>query len=297
MTLLLQQQSLLSNLSGLQITSTVVTVTPELAKTWLKGMIQNQRPPSDSSVLKYSRAMTQGKWKIASPLSFDVEGQLIDGQHRLLAVVKANRSIDFIVQRGLPTDAIEAIDIGVLRTSAHLAKLQGSNVTGSHIALLNCCFFCPTSNLTKPPSFSKQEQVELAIAHFEALDFALKKRNEGVVAYAPYLACVARAYYSENRKRLEQFLQVLHSGYTVSENSNDDSAAIALRNLHFKNRGQKIRQAGGRDTRVQAFKIGSNALANFLLRKPIKILKESSANQFPVADFDQWWKDKQQPTV
>lgn len=285
----------LSNATVREITSNVVTVTPDIAKEWLESMIENQRSPSERAILKYSRAMTQGKWKTAAPLSFSQDGHLIDGQHRLLAVIKANRPIEFVVLRGLASDSIEAIDMGVVRTSAHLAKLQGLSITGKHISLLNCCLFNPTNAATtRPPSYSKQEQVELANIHFDALDFALRKKNDLSVDYAPYLAPVARAYYSENRLRLEQFLQVLHSGYAVSENPSDDTAAIALRNLHFKNRQNSIRVTGGVECRIQAFKTASNALANFILRKPVKVLKESSFNHFPVASFDEWWKSRNQ---
>jgi hypothetical protein len=287
-----QNQSALSNPSGSQVSSNVVSVTPSLAEKWLQGMIKNQRGVSGSTVLKYSRAMKEGKWKLAAPLSFDTNGQLIDGQHRLHAVIKADKPIDFIVLQGLHSDAIQAIDMGINRTSAHLAKLQGLDLTIKHFSLLNCCFFCPTANL-ESPSFSKQEQVEIASKHLESLNFALSKRQNDSISYAPYLASVARAYYSENHKRLEQFLQVLHSGFTVSENPSDDAAAIALRNLHFKSRQTSTRLIGGREVRMQANKIATQALANFILRKPIKVLKESSINHFPVGEFDAWWKAKE----
>lgn len=293
MTSVSQNQPVLSNAILSEITSNVVTVSPELAKKWLEGMVENQRKPSERSVVKYSRAMSQGAWETASPLSFDSEGRLIDGQHRLLAVIRANRSVDFIVLRGLSKSAIHALDMGVNRTAAHLARLKGLSITNNHLAILNCCFYS-VSNGGKYPVFSKQEQVYYAEKHFEALDFATKKQCDSHVSYSPYLAPVARAYYSENHKRLEQFLQVLHTGFTISENPMDDSAAIALRNLYFKNKGIAGRLNGGDAMRIQSVKVASNALANFILRKSVKVAKESSVNHFPVADFDEWWKDKQQ---
>lgn len=286
-----QKAELMSNASGLQISSNVITVTPELAKKWLEGMVQNQRPAAEPTILKYSRAMVRDKWRLAAPLSFASNGQLIDGQHRLLAVIKANKPVDFIVLRGLDSTAIEALDMGLNRTSAHLAKLQGLPLTNKHLALLNCCFFSPVGKATI--SLSKQEQVEMGKIHFEALDFALRGKKDGAnVDYAPYLAPIARAYYCENHERLKEFLQVLHSGFSVSKDPSEDSAALALRNLHFKNRYASVRRTGGIDVRIQGFKIASNALTSFILRKPIKILRESNFNHFPVKDFDAWWKEK-----
>jgi len=270
----------------------LITVTPALAKTWLEQMVKDQRKPADSVVLKYSRAMKQGNWIVSAPLSFNSDGFLIDGQHRLLAVIKSGCSIDFAVMFNLPVSAINGIDVGNPRTAANLANLQGLHVSPSYFSVLNSCFYGFESDAL-PPSLSKQEQVEMLKKHYDAIDFVARGQGGGRVTYAPFLAPVARAYYSENHLRLEQFLKVLHNGYTVSENPNDDAAAIALRNLYFKERQNTvIRINAGSTKRTHDFRKATTALKNFILRNPIKMVKESTTNVFPVDDFDAWWKNK-----
>jgi len=51
--------------------------------------------------------MMAGEWRdsMGDPIAIDTDGNLVNGQHRLLAVVESGHSADFIVQRGVdPTD-------------------------------------------------------------------------------------------------------------------------------------------------------------------------------------------------
>ncbi|MBD2316670.1 hypothetical protein [Phormidium tenue] len=275
------------------ISSEVVTVTPSVAKTWLDLMIGNQRRPSEKVVNRYAKAMKSGQWSLGSAISFCSEGFLIDGQHRLLAVAKSGCNIDFIVIRGLPSNAIYGIDMGMPRSSVNLASLEGLSVTSIHLSILNCCFFGFDSD-GLPPSLSKFDQVEALKKHFDAIEFACKRFNaNGRITYAPFLAPVAKAYYSENHLRLEQFLKVLHTGFPVSANAEEDSAAISLRNLYFKERNLvAMRLNNGSTKRMHDYRKATTVLKNFILRKPLKLIKETTSNIFPVKDFDAWWKDK-----
>lgn len=73
-------------------------VTPEMAQAWLAGQANN-RKPSDRTIAKYALAMKQSTW-IADPrmpLSFDEDGRLADGQHRLFAVIEHGEPVDFYI--------------------------------------------------------------------------------------------------------------------------------------------------------------------------------------------------------
>lgn len=275
--------------SSTEISSKLISVTPVIAKEWLLLMVEHQRTLSEKVVAKYARAMSQGAWTLSAPLMFDVDGKLIDGQHRLSAVIKSDRAVDFTVLFNMPKNAINGIDLGATRTTSHLAHLQGVSLTNSHISVLNSSLYSTYTDLF-PPTLSKQEQVDLGKKHIEALSFASKRVCPSYVSYAPFLAPVARAFYSENHLRLEQFLSVLHTGYTVSATPDDDMAAIALRNLYFRERqNSAIRLNGGSLKRIHDYRKATSALKNFILRKPVKKIQETSLNIFPVADFDAWW--------
>lgn len=68
------------------------TVTPTMAKQWLKNALPIHL--SDDMIDQYAVIMRNGRWRLepTQPLQFDATGRLVDGQHRLYACIKANRS-------------------------------------------------------------------------------------------------------------------------------------------------------------------------------------------------------------
>ena len=70
----------------------VALITPEKAAEMLKTFNQGNRKISDGLVKQYARAMKNDSWSHITELSFDTSNRLIDGQHRLSAVIKSNNS-------------------------------------------------------------------------------------------------------------------------------------------------------------------------------------------------------------
>lgn len=103
-----------------------------------------------------------------------------------------------------------------------------------------------------------------------------------------FVSVIARAYYSQNHQRLEEFLEVLTTGVCKVDG---DSAAIALREFWLK------KQKGfdvGAGTRLILIRMVTTALFRFIRREKTKVLRETFTNHFPVKDFDQWWESRQQ---
>ena len=75
-----------------------VKVTPEMAQAWLDNQLQN-RTKSATTVSQYATAMFDGVWLAdeSLPLRFNEDGRLVDGQHRLLAVIEHGLPVDFFV--------------------------------------------------------------------------------------------------------------------------------------------------------------------------------------------------------
>ena len=74
----------------------VVEVSPEVAQKLLSNNPEN-RPIEEGRVCEYADKMRRGEWKEkmhgGSPLIVMKEGELINGQHRLMAVVKYGKSV------------------------------------------------------------------------------------------------------------------------------------------------------------------------------------------------------------
>jgi hypothetical protein len=101
-------------------------ITPEVALQYLDLMPVNRRL-SQARVDRLTSTMAAGTWNehLVDPLRFDTNGHLIDGQHRLWALVSSGVSLNFFVARNIPLDGIYLIDTGRARTLADALHING----------------------------------------------------------------------------------------------------------------------------------------------------------------------------
>ncbi len=93
-------------------------VTPEMAGEWLKTNVKNRRWSTERSE-QMSTAMLAGDWELSpDPITFDHDGRLTNGQHRLHAVVKSNTTQQFFVVRGMSPSSLYITDTGRSRSFA-----------------------------------------------------------------------------------------------------------------------------------------------------------------------------------
>lgn len=112
-------------------------ITPERAKAYLCTSNGN-RNISRPTVITYAEAMKSGNWLLNGVcIIFDNEGHLIDGHHRLHAVIEAGIPVTFSVCRGAPADAFVTYDCGRHRTIGQILSIRGTkhyNMVGSIVA-------------------------------------------------------------------------------------------------------------------------------------------------------------------
>ena len=93
-------------LSEYGLTVTVETITPELAEQYL-GNNHKHREIRDSKVEKLAAAMTDDNWQLnGKTIVFDKDGVLLNGQHRLTAVILSGKSLTTLVVKGIEKEAI-----------------------------------------------------------------------------------------------------------------------------------------------------------------------------------------------
>lgn len=115
----------MTTIKGSQLTAEVCQVTPQVAAHWLSTNKKNRRV-SLSRVNRYAKAIREGEWRIAQPIMFNCDGSLIDGQHRLRAVMTANRPVEFLVLKGFdPEETFAKIDEVQPRRLAHWLEMRG----------------------------------------------------------------------------------------------------------------------------------------------------------------------------
>lgn len=108
------------------IVTSVQTVTPELAAKWLESYNSANRPLRESRVNRYARDMIRGDWiPNAETVKFSTNGVLLDGQHRLWAVVMANVTVPMLIARNVPEEAMATIDTGAPRNFSDVLRIRG----------------------------------------------------------------------------------------------------------------------------------------------------------------------------
>jgi hypothetical protein len=92
----------------------VLTITPKTAKEYLNRN-QNYRTVSQQRVDDYARAMAAGAWEVnMQPIVFNLDDELVNGQHRLMACMKAGKPFTSLVVWG--AREAEEMDRGAPRT-------------------------------------------------------------------------------------------------------------------------------------------------------------------------------------
>ena len=102
----------------------VVEISPEIAREWLERNIGN-RPIGQAHVAKLEGFIREGKWKMAGdPIRFSNSGKLIDGQHRLHAILNAGIAVTCVVMRGFDDEIFDVLDGGRNRQKSDILFIE-----------------------------------------------------------------------------------------------------------------------------------------------------------------------------
>lgn len=120
-----------------------VDVGPDLAAQWLERNVCN-RPLRSATVAAYARQMTRGEWlPIPQGLAFDTAGNLLNGQHRLHAIVQSGATCRMMVTTGVPekiagktVKPMDLMDTGAPRSVTDQLKVQHGISGGSVLAAI-----------------------------------------------------------------------------------------------------------------------------------------------------------------
>ena len=258
----------------------VMEVTPSMAARWLEGNTHN-RPISQGHVERLACEMKSGRWRVTHQgLAFSPNGRLLDGQHRLWAIVMADVPVRTRVFFNESADNIECYDGGLVRNNADRMSLSqrfGREIDHKHLATLRCM----VRGLRPMMRLSYGQEAELLAKHLGAVCFAMKhltmtERARGV-ATAVTRAVIARAWYCIDHEKLVHFCKVLKTGLASGP---EDEPIILLRDYLVQNeKGRNalavVRECYGKTQR---------ALKAYLLAEPLTKLYAVVTELFPIPE-------------
>lgn len=236
--------------------------------------------------MRYVADMEDGLWQTTHEgIAFDEEDNLIDGQHRLQAVVDSGVSVWFLVTRGLPKSAIEVINRGKIRTLAHALQIMGYEHSDHRtIAIARRMFLGPatycgfeaarSSTKTHTPSDSLMRQ--FIDKNLEAILFVNQcfKKTRGPAAVA---AAMANAYYHADTERLARFPFAMADEIEKEAQLPGDKSARCLRRVIDTGR----HLAGAQGSAVM-YRKAQNAIRAYLEMVDLTKLCESDEDLFPL---------------
>ena len=110
--------------SGTDFDCHVINLTPRLARL-LMTRVGDNRKPKLATISRYARAISSKQWQLTHQgIGISTRFEVIDGQHRIQAVIEANTMIEVLVVRGVSQDAMLVLDSGVVRSDADAIRIS-----------------------------------------------------------------------------------------------------------------------------------------------------------------------------
>lgn len=193
------------------IKAKIELITPALAKQWLETINVNNRGISRVRVGQYTELMKLGLWdeNNGDPIQLDVDGNLVNGQHRLKAIVNSGVELKFFVVRGVSRYARNTIDTGVSATNTSLWKRTGIEYYGYLSKILNQLSYFHVRHIQVRRITFEEQQImnsiygetikELGIFELTKGSTSIKKLVKGQIM----LPFIVYYHYSNNNRKIK----------------------------------------------------------------------------------------------
>jgi hypothetical protein len=114
-----------------EIESKILSITPSLAAKWLHNNNYGNRAISPTVVRNYAHQMKLGRWLLSpQPIIFSRhKGRLLDGQHRLSAIVESKKTIQAHCSIVKNESIFKVLDQGKNRSNADILHLPNTIVS------------------------------------------------------------------------------------------------------------------------------------------------------------------------
>jgi hypothetical protein len=215
------------------VTVGFIEVTPKLAKQWLRHNVKNRKLREDT-MNGYARDAHAGNWLVTHQgVAFDDEHRLIDGQHRLHGIVRADKPAVMMVTFGLSSKpngngltVMDVVDGNAPRSVANVLELQHGMegaAAKTHIAKVIACL-CYPKRLRKATA---PQTLTILKLYGKEIERCLELRPDLSALRGPKIMAAAAFAMAVNMGDTEEFLRRLN----VGNEPDADSPIEQLRNF------------------------------------------------------------------
>ena len=112
-------------------------ITPEKAQAYLSLNFKNNRKVVQNNIIELEREMKAGRFTLSdSAICFNTENVLVNGQHRLIAVLKTGLTQPFVVLKNLPDKSKLIMDVGKSRVMHDRITVSGINISRKDCSII-----------------------------------------------------------------------------------------------------------------------------------------------------------------
>jgi hypothetical protein len=252
------------------VTSSIEKIGPTKAAQYLRTNDNNRRL-SENHVRYLAKQITGGLWQVSQPIIFDNDGKLIDGQHRLSAIIAAGLEVELLVVRGLSSRIFGIVDQGKNRSAADLHSLLGGKESCRHVA---AAFSMMCGVKTDQKSASRQSLAEFAIEHAESIDRVSKALRKHRHFTSPIIAAFAVAGEKFGWALIDPMLERL----SMNVFARDDDPINKLAGWCVNHHGRERRGSLGYAPRHTSYGAAVAAIRAALEGRAVRCLKPSNVD-------------------
>lgn len=226
------------------VRTVAVHLTPAIAQRLLERNVHN-RKMSEKVVQKYIAEIKAGEWRLTpGGIGFDDQGALVDGQHRLQAIMRANQPVPMLITLGLAPASQEKVDRQRRRTLYDALFLAGHAVMRQEVEIAACLTrrTLRSESGAVPTDYLVKQTLECHQEHIRAVITLMKGANKSVrgLSQASFLAA-ATLYHEIDAEKSAEFLEAVRTGTMLTE----DHPAMRLRRLLLGETAIKNMPRGG----------------------------------------------------
>jgi hypothetical protein len=236
------QKDYATDLHSNVVSLSVELVTPKLATELLMANGPSQsgrnRRLSESVAKRYARDMSEGRWQLnGQGIKISAGGRILDGQHRLKAIILSGKTIRTVIIRGLSDDVFTTLDQGKKKGINQALQSSGLSHWTSLAAAASHYWHITVggSNYIDVPTTSElQEVVEQNPLLLESVKYSTRSSMRALGSQT-LLAAVHYITTSKNPEKGAEFFEHLSTGAGLESKN----PILDLRNRMMNDRNNK----------------------------------------------------------
>ena len=203
----------------------LVSVTPDMAFEMLEKNTRN-RKVDEKRVRQYAKDMKSSRWALnGSTIVIAEDGTLLDGQHRLWAVIEANVPVQLLIVYNADKDSIVTMDIGKARTANNILQIEQSAHPGTAAKLTKLLWIHDFMDGNLAPESCRMFVSNSSLRTFynerkEMIECAAKLAEHGKHPFAKAHMALAFCIIGRDtahRDKIGSFFETLKSGACLTE--------------------------------------------------------------------------------